>query len=87
MTVHLTVRGGDGDEDTSTLIVTTHHSPKQRAFTFASYSLGWGPLAAGRLTRFNFDFFLDECEEVEHQCQKTIQQLEAVLGEPLQSYF
>ncbi|XP_073912916.1 HEAT repeat-containing protein 1 isoform X2 [Castor canadensis] len=29
----------------------------------------------------------DECEEVEHQCQKTIQQLEATLGEPLQSYF
>ncbi|XP_036133561.1 HEAT repeat-containing protein 1 isoform X1 [Molossus molossus] len=29
----------------------------------------------------------DECEEVEHQCQKTVQQLEAVLGEPLQSYF
>ncbi|XP_011791130.1 PREDICTED: HEAT repeat-containing protein 1 [Colobus angolensis palliatus] len=29
----------------------------------------------------------DECEEVEHQCQKTIQQLESVLGEPLQSYF
>ncbi|XP_050625536.1 HEAT repeat-containing protein 1 [Macaca thibetana thibetana] len=29
----------------------------------------------------------DECEEVEHQCQKTIQQLETVLGEPLQSYF
>ncbi|NXV47006.1 HEAT1 protein, partial [Uria aalge] len=29
----------------------------------------------------------DECEEVEQQCQKTIQQLEAILGEPLQSYF
>ncbi|KAM9212388.1 HEAT repeat-containing protein 1 [Dugong dugon] len=29
----------------------------------------------------------DECEEVEHQCQKTVQQLEVVLGEPLQSYF
>ncbi|XP_040092233.1 HEAT repeat-containing protein 1-like isoform X1 [Oryx dammah] len=29
----------------------------------------------------------DECEEVEHQCQKTIQQLETILGEPLQSYF
>ncbi|KAM6218768.1 HEAT repeat-containing protein 1 isoform 2-T2 [Rhynchocyon petersi] len=29
----------------------------------------------------------DECEEVEHQCQKTIQQLEVLLGEPLQSYF
>ncbi|KAM4812521.1 HEAT repeat-containing protein 1 [Urocitellus parryii] len=29
----------------------------------------------------------DECEEVEHQCQKTIQQLEVTLGEPLQSYF
>ena len=34
-----------------------------------------------------FIFFLDECEEVEHQCQKTIQQLETILGEPLQSYF
>lgn len=31
--------------------------------------------------------FLDECEEVEQQCQKTIQQLEVILGEPLQSYF
>ncbi|XP_012586409.1 PREDICTED: HEAT repeat-containing protein 1 [Condylura cristata] len=29
----------------------------------------------------------DECEEVERQCQKTIQQLETILGEPLQSYF
>lgn len=31
--------------------------------------------------------FPDECEEVEQQCQRTVQQLEAVLGEPLQSYF
>ncbi|KAM5235768.1 HEAT repeat-containing protein 1 [Ctenodactylus gundi] len=29
----------------------------------------------------------DECEEVERQCQRTVQQLEATLGEPLQSYF
>ncbi|XP_030354910.1 HEAT repeat-containing protein 1 isoform X2 [Strigops habroptila] len=29
----------------------------------------------------------DECEEVEQLCQKTIQQLEVILGEPLQSYF
>uniref|UniRef100_A0A8B9Y6B9 HEAT repeat-containing protein 1 n=1 Tax=Bos mutus grunniens TaxID=30521 RepID=A0A8B9Y6B9_BOSMU len=29
----------------------------------------------------------DECEEVERQCQKTIQQLETILGEPLQGYF
>ncbi|XP_062938968.1 HEAT repeat-containing protein 1 isoform X2 [Cynocephalus volans] len=29
----------------------------------------------------------DECEEVERQCQKTVQQLEVILGEPLQSYF
>ena len=28
----------------------------------------------------------EECEEVQHQCQKTIQQLETILGEPLQSY-
>lgn len=29
----------------------------------------------------------DECEEVEHQVQKVIQEMETVLGEPLQSYF
>ncbi|KAM9316162.1 HEAT repeat-containing protein 1 [Gastrophryne carolinensis] len=29
----------------------------------------------------------DECEEVEKQCQKTIKQLESILGESLQSYF
>uniref|UniRef100_A0A4W3IQ99 HEAT repeat-containing protein 1 n=1 Tax=Callorhinchus milii TaxID=7868 RepID=A0A4W3IQ99_CALMI len=29
----------------------------------------------------------DESEEVENQCQKVIQQLEVILGEPLQSYF
>ncbi|XP_068088359.1 HEAT repeat-containing protein 1 isoform X2 [Hyperolius riggenbachi] len=29
----------------------------------------------------------DECEEVEQQCQKTIKQLESILGESLQSYF
>ncbi|OCT77815.1 HEAT repeat-containing protein 1 isoform X1 [Xenopus laevis] len=29
----------------------------------------------------------DECEEVEQQCQKTIKQLEIILGESLQSYF
>ncbi|KAG9484188.1 hypothetical protein GDO78_009869 [Eleutherodactylus coqui] len=29
----------------------------------------------------------DECEEVEQQCQKTIRQLEIILGESLQSYF
>ncbi|XP_071996832.1 HEAT repeat-containing protein 1 isoform X2 [Engystomops pustulosus] len=29
----------------------------------------------------------DETEEVEHQCQKTIKKLEAILGESLQSYF
>lgn len=29
----------------------------------------------------------DECAEVEQQCQKTIKQLESILGESLQSYF
>nr|XP_014340340.1 PREDICTED: HEAT repeat-containing protein 1 [Latimeria chalumnae] len=29
----------------------------------------------------------DESEEVEHQCQKVVQQLEIILGESLQSYF
>ncbi|XP_075718875.1 HEAT repeat-containing protein 1 [Rhinoderma darwinii] len=29
----------------------------------------------------------DECEEVEQQCQKSIKQLETILGESLQSYF
>ena len=29
----------------------------------------------------------DESEEVEHQVQKVIQEMEKILGEPLQSYF
>ncbi|XP_076844012.1 HEAT repeat-containing protein 1 [Brachyhypopomus gauderio] len=29
----------------------------------------------------------DECEEVEHQVQNVIQEMETILGEPLQSYF
>ncbi|XP_076155665.1 HEAT repeat-containing protein 1 [Alosa pseudoharengus] len=29
----------------------------------------------------------DECEEVEHQVQKVINEMETILGEPLQSYF
>ncbi|KAM9425995.1 HEAT repeat-containing protein 1 isoform 2-T2 [Pholidichthys leucotaenia] len=29
----------------------------------------------------------DECEEVEHQVQKVVQEMEKILGEPLQSYF
>uniref|UniRef100_A0A8C8GRX8 HEAT repeat-containing protein 1 n=1 Tax=Oncorhynchus tshawytscha TaxID=74940 RepID=A0A8C8GRX8_ONCTS len=29
----------------------------------------------------------DECEEVEHQVQKVIHEMETILGEPLQSYF
>ncbi|XP_048843510.1 HEAT repeat-containing protein 1 isoform X2 [Brienomyrus brachyistius] len=29
----------------------------------------------------------DECEEVEHQVQKVIREMEVILGEPLQSYF
>lgn len=29
----------------------------------------------------------DECEEVEHQVQKVVQEMENILGEPLQSYF
>lgn len=31
--------------------------------------------------------FADECEEVELQVQKVIQEMENILGEPLQSYF
>lgn len=31
--------------------------------------------------------FSDECEEVEHQVQKVIHEMENVLGESLQSYF
>lgn len=29
----------------------------------------------------------DECEEVEQQVQKVVQEMENILGEPLQSYF
>lgn len=31
--------------------------------------------------------FLDECFEVEQQCQHLISEIERVLGEPLQKYF
>ena len=31
--------------------------------------------------------FLDECFEVEQQCQHFISEIERVLGEPLQKYF
>lgn len=32
-------------------------------------------------------FVPDECEEVEQQVQKVVQEMENILGEPLQSYF
>ena len=31
--------------------------------------------------------FLDECFEVEQQCQHLISEIERVVGEPLQKYF
>ena len=31
--------------------------------------------------------FVDECFEVEQQCQHLISEIERVLGEPLQKYF
>ncbi|KAA0725519.1 HEAT repeat-containing protein 1 [Triplophysa tibetana] len=36
---------------------------------------------------FMAELMEDECEEVEHQVQKVIQEMETVLGESLQSYF
>ncbi|CAM9779225.1 unnamed protein product [Lampetra planeri] len=75
------------------LLKTRHTSPKVR---FASLLV---LLEFATRLRENFTVLLpetipflaelmeDECEEVEKQCQKTVRELEVILGESLQSYF
>ncbi|KAL2099230.1 hypothetical protein ACEWY4_005710 [Coilia grayii] len=75
------------------LLKTRHSSPKVR---FSSLLMVLE--LAGRLKEnymvllpetipFLAELMEDECEEVEHQVQKVINEMESILGEPLQSYF
>uniref|UniRef100_A0A452ICU1 HEAT repeat-containing protein 1 n=1 Tax=Gopherus agassizii TaxID=38772 RepID=A0A452ICU1_9SAUR len=75
------------------LLKTRHTSPKVRFATLLTLEELAGKLKENYMVLlpesipFLAELMEDECEEVEHQCQKTIQQLEVILGEPLHSYF
>ncbi|NXG04878.1 HEAT1 protein, partial [Sakesphorus luctuosus] len=75
------------------LLKTRHNSPKVRFAALLALVEVAQKLKENYLVLlpesipFLAELMEDECEEVEQQCQKTIQQLEVILGEPLQSYF
>uniref|UniRef100_A0A8C3TZ63 HEAT repeat-containing protein 1 n=1 Tax=Catharus ustulatus TaxID=91951 RepID=A0A8C3TZ63_CATUS len=75
------------------LLKTRHNSPKVRFAALLALIEVAQKLKENYLVLlpesipFLAELMEDECEEVEQQCQKTIQQLEVILGEPLQSYF
>uniref|UniRef100_A0A8C3FEI2 HEAT repeat-containing protein 1 n=1 Tax=Chrysemys picta bellii TaxID=8478 RepID=A0A8C3FEI2_CHRPI len=75
------------------LLKTRHTSPKVRFAALLTLVELAGKLKENYMVLlpesipFLAELMEDECEEVEHQCQKTIQQLEVILGEPLHSYF
>ncbi|NWV24353.1 HEAT1 protein, partial [Origma solitaria] len=75
------------------LLKTRHNSPKVRFASLLALIEVAQKLKENYLVLlpesipFLAELMEDECEEVEQQCQKTIQQLEVILGEPLQSYF
>ncbi|XP_043551503.1 HEAT repeat-containing protein 1 isoform X2 [Chiloscyllium plagiosum] len=75
------------------LLKTRHSSPKVRFSALIMLLELAGKLKENYMLLlpetipFLAELLEDECEEVEHHCQKVIQQLEIILGEPLQSYF
>ncbi|XP_048392427.1 HEAT repeat-containing protein 1 isoform X2 [Stegostoma tigrinum] len=75
------------------LLKTRHSSPKVRLSALIMLLELAGKLKENYMLLlpetipFLAELLEDECEEVEHHCQKVIQQLEIILGEPLQSYF
>uniref|UniRef100_UPI00398EE581 HEAT repeat-containing protein 1-like n=1 Tax=Pristiophorus japonicus TaxID=55135 RepID=UPI00398EE581 len=75
------------------LLETRHSSPKVRFSALIILLELAGKLKENHMVLlpetipFLAELLEDECEEVEHHCQKVIQQLEVILGEPLQSYF
>uniref|UniRef100_UPI00398EA4BE HEAT repeat-containing protein 1 isoform X2 n=1 Tax=Pristiophorus japonicus TaxID=55135 RepID=UPI00398EA4BE len=75
------------------LLKTRHSSPKVRFSALIMLLELAGKLKENYMVLlpetipFLAELLEDECEEVEHHCQKVIQQLEVILGEPLQSYF
>ncbi|XP_069035979.1 HEAT repeat-containing protein 1 isoform X1 [Lepisosteus oculatus] len=75
------------------LLKTRHSSPKVRYSALLMLLELAGKLRENYMVLlpetipFLAELMEDECEEVEHQVQKVIQQMEVILGEPLQSYF
>ncbi|XP_069787090.1 HEAT repeat-containing protein 1 isoform X2 [Narcine bancroftii] len=75
------------------LLKTRHSSPKVRFSALIMLLELAGKLKENYMVLlpetipFLAELMEDECEEVERNCQKVIQQLEVVLGESLQSYF
>lgn len=75
------------------LLKTRHASPKVRFSALVMLMELAGKLRENYMVLlpetipFLAELMEDECEEVEHQVQKVIQEMETILGEPLQSYF
>ncbi|XP_066521731.1 HEAT repeat-containing protein 1 [Hoplias malabaricus] len=75
------------------LLKTRHSSPKVRFSALLMLLELAGKLRENYMVLlpetipFLAELMEDECEEVEHQVQKVIQEMETILGEPLQSYF
>ncbi|XP_017566073.1 HEAT repeat-containing protein 1 isoform X1 [Pygocentrus nattereri] len=75
------------------LLKTRHSSPKVRFSSLLMLLELAGKLKENYMVLlpetipFLAELMEDECEEVEHQVQKVIREMETVLGEPLQSYF
>lgn len=75
------------------LLKTRHSSPKVRFSALVMLLELAGKLRENYMVLlpetipFLAELMEDECEEVEHQVQKVIQEMETILGEPLQSYF
>ncbi|XP_036376932.1 HEAT repeat-containing protein 1 isoform X2 [Megalops cyprinoides] len=94
---HFSVAMGDDSQwkplNYQVLLKTRHSSPKVRfsallmLLELASKLKENYMVLLPETIPFLAELMEDECEEVEHQVQKVIHEMETILGEPLQSYF
>ncbi|KAL7869934.1 hypothetical protein AOLI_G00139220 [Acnodon oligacanthus] len=94
---HFAVAMGDDSQwkvlNYQILLKTRHSSPKVRFSALLMLLELAGKLKENYMVLlpetipFLAELMEDECEEVEHQVQKVIREMETILGEPLQSYF
>ncbi|KAG7492749.1 hypothetical protein MATL_G00017170 [Megalops atlanticus] len=94
---HFSVAMGDDSQwkplNYQVLLKTRHNSPKVRfsallmLLELASKLKENYMVLLPETIPFLAELMEDECEEVEHQVQKVIHEMETILGEPLQSYF